>query len=310
MNKKILLHINYIYIIIFIVYIIISIDFSLFNSILKNILPETPNQIVLYTVFFTLPHLLGSFISFAEKKYIIFYKRQLVWVPLLIITIYLFYQIQFIYHLFFIIFIGIRHVLIQQFYLLSFFGYKPNYLYKITMYCATFFWTLVIFKYIYRFTLSSDLLFIHGTIYNYIIFFLIWIFTLFTIINWRIFLNKKTNIIHIWNCLLIYNFLFFWESPYLFFALLLPRVIHDFTAFIFYIFHAKKKNKLSLDWNIIYRILNKLKIPLIIWIPLLSIGLARLDILLIITIYLSYLHYYIESFIRKKGSLHRKEIGF
>ena len=117
-SKKILLHINYIYIIIYIVYVIICIDFILFNGILKNILPESPNQISLYTIIFVLPHIIGSFFSFAEKKYIVYYKMKLVWIPILIIPIYIITKVPLEYNIFIFILISFRHVFIQQFYLL------------------------------------------------------------------------------------------------------------------------------------------------------------------------------------------------
>jgi hypothetical protein len=101
---------------------------------------------------------------------------------------------------------------------------------------------------------------------------------------------------------------------YYFFVILISRVVHDLSAFAFYISHDVNRNA-GTTRNIIYRSLRFLKIPIIALCPMIAMAMAfpityfmQHDVFYRVAVPLAFLHYYTDAFAWKKGSLHREHI--
>jgi hypothetical protein len=134
------------------------------------------------------------------------------------------------------------------------------------------------------------------------------------------------------NTILVISSFYLYLNQYYFLAILVPRLVHDATAYLFYVTHDYNRHHDSPE-NFLYRYTCRLNIPIVIVLPILSFLLAFLlqaygnDILyliiellfgveiynvvtLIVFGYLSLMHYYTESFTWKKDSPYRQYIGF
>lgn len=98
-------------------------------------------------------------------------------------------------------------------------------------------------------------------------------------------------------------------------ALIVPRIIHDLTAYAFYITHDTNRFVKTRS-NLIYKVTSKLKLPVYIASPIVSIALSfaiakfNSATLAIILTCVFFLHYYTESMIWKRDTLHRMHIDF
>ena len=108
---------------------------------------------------------------------------------------------------------------------------------------------------------------------------------------------------------------FYVVTGYPILALIVPRVIHDLTAYAYYITHDTNRFKQK-QTNAIYKTTSRFRLPIFLANPLISIALAYSIVQLNSTTILSvltcvfFLHYYTESFIWKNDTLHRMQIGY
>jgi hypothetical protein len=121
-------------------------------------------------------------------------------------------------------------------------------------------------------------------------------------------------------------------QEYYFLAILIPRLVHDATAYVFYVTHDVNKH-LGHPQNFIYRWAKKAKLNVFIVLPLISFALTyvlqvygdqwvnvitqflfgmeiRKAISLGLIGYFSLMHYYTEAFTWKHGSPYRQYIRF
>lgn len=106
-------------------------------------------------------------------------------------------------------------------------------------------------------------------------------------------------------------------SGYGFMAMLVPRLTHDFTAFWIYMVHDENRNA-ERARNPVYMLPKKLGIhpwmlcaPIAILISSFLMGVA--ENLLLVTMFvtaLNYIHYYIEGYMWKRGQPHRQHVPF
>ena len=127
--------------------------------------------------------------------------------------------------------------------------------------------------------------------------------------------NKIGRHYSIANMLLVLSSFVFYQLGYIFFVVLIVRVVHDLTAFIFYIIHDHNRNKES-PKQVLYRLLKPLKVPVIILSPIIALLIAAALTLNISHIgfypflIVGYMHYFLESRIWKNGTPHRENIIF
>lgn len=134
------------------------------------------------------------------------------------------------------------------------------------------------------------------------------------------------------NTLLVVASLYLYLQQYYFLAILVPRLVHDATAYIFYITHDYNKHQ-PRPQNWLYQCAARCKLPLVLVLPLLSVALTfvlqiygnemvsfitevffNIEVNKAVTLgligYLSLMHYYTEAFIWKQGSPLRQFIVF
>lgn len=139
--------------------------------------------------------------------------------------------------------------------------------------------------------------------------------------------------IFLWaNAALIFSAFYLFSEQYYFLAILVPRLVHDATAYIFYLAHDYNRHHQH-PKNFIFRVAKKMHLSIFVVLPLISFGLAfilqqygdyainiisqflfgaeiRKAITLVVLGYLSLMHYYTESFTWKAGSPYRYYITF
>ncbi len=134
------------------------------------------------------------------------------------------------------------------------------------------------------------------------------------------------------NVFLVLSSFYLFIQQYYFFAILIPRLVHDATAYIFYVAHDYNKHHRQ-PQNLIYRCAAFCRLPIVIVLPLSSFFLAfvlqsygdglvnqltqfffGVEIRKAITLgflgYLALMHYYTEAFTWKHGSPYRQFIAF
>ncbi|MGZ4957053.1 MAG: hypothetical protein ACXV8Q_18290, partial [Methylobacter sp.] len=134
------------------------------------------------------------------------------------------------------------------------------------------------------------------------------------------------------NVLLVLSTFYLFVQQYYFLAILVPRLVHDTTAYIFYVVHDYNKHHRQ-PQNAIYRYAARCRLPVFIVLPLCSFALAfvlqsygdgmvngltefffGVEIHKAITLgllgYLALMHYYTEAFTWKQGSPYRRFIAF
>lgn len=134
------------------------------------------------------------------------------------------------------------------------------------------------------------------------------------------------------NVLLVLASFYLFVQQYYFFAILVPRLVHDATAYIFYVVHDYNKHH-SQPRNFIYRSAALIHLPIFVVLPLVSFALTfvlqsygdeaintltkyvfDIEINKAVTLgllgYLALMHYYTEAFTWKQGSPYRRFIGF
>jgi hypothetical protein len=131
---------------------------------------------------------------------------------------------------------------------------------------------------------------------------------------------------------LVLSSFYLFVQQYYFFAILVPRLVHDATAYIFYVAHDYNKHHLQ-PQNSLYRYAARCHLSIFIVLPLCSFLLAfvlqsygdnavnqvseflfGIEIRKAITLgflgYLALMHYYTEAFTWKHGSPYRRFIAF
>jgi len=134
------------------------------------------------------------------------------------------------------------------------------------------------------------------------------------------------------NVLLVLSSFYLYVQQYYFLAILIPRLVHDATAYIFYVVHDYNKHHRQ-PKNSMYYYAARCHLPIFIVLPLCSFALAfalqsygddafnamtefffgveiRKAITLGLLGYLALMHYYTEAFTWKQGSPYRRFIGF
>ena len=303
---------------------IVLLDILLFNRALMRILPSTPDQWLLWTVVFNTPHILASFFSFADKEYYRFYKpRVLRALAIFSVAVVLFTliapavlpdalaRLAMIGFSGYVIAYTMYHVLSQQLGVaLSMMKVRPGKLYGPLRWSATLAGTFM-----YTLAVVDDELSFVGVRFGPIFEMLAAVCVAAScVLGHRLAKDSKhrQGTLYLYsNLVMLVTVFAFWELGYGVFVLVVPRFVHDITAFYIYAVHDHNRN-LQTKNNYIYRSMSFLS-PLVVC-PLLAIVLSTVleqyawfvTPLLIITL----LHYYTEGFIWRGDTLHRRQVAF
>lgn len=280
-------------------------DLIFLGGYIKNLLPKTVTELVWYYFIFGLPHIIASYISYFNRDYFLFYKKEIVKgvsISLFLMALFL----VFLPKLFMYFFIAytMYHVAKQQL------GLCKKYLINQELYSV---WSLSGLLAVITFTLSIggevQIIVPHNIFLTLQTIGLISIIIFFSI-SIHIFNNKEyvltTSLILFLSALAIL-------IGYPIIGIIMMRFTHDVSAFSIYIKHdANYQNKYSS--NYIYNLF-KINSSNIIWfLPLLSLvvtflfRITKYNVTTLVIVAISLTHYYLEGKIWKNNSLHRQVI--
>lgn len=299
----------YLYLIIPMAFAVIFVDMFTLDTVVQTSIPKTPNNLFWFTLFFVLPHIVSSNITLIDKEYISAYRTKLKYSAALSLIFAIAFSFILPHRIYLMLFglMTLYHVIGQQLGLTAAFSGVRGRRFQ-----AWKWWGLL------TAVLTSFLIYIPeeggGINYEYlryVIFFQYIVLFMLTHIC-----HKQSNEIigknYFWlNYLLILSVFVCVELEYVFLAILIPRVIHDITAFYFYIVHDNNRNA-EQKHNLLYKVL-KIKMPLVLQTPLIAIIIAAginatgfFTLIMFITLF----HYCTESFMWKGSSPHRRSIRF
>lgn len=311
--------------------IVYGVDTILFDASLKAVLPRSPENFFLVSIFLGAPHIIASnIILVTNKDYWGFYKKRVIIAAVMLGVLLAVGNYLLPYSAIFAIVASwtIMHVVKQQLGIGNGFYRLSPLLYRLW---STAIITLGIL--IYNIVFLGDKIAepYLGYLHNAILFFATSIVALTLIAYPRV----KTNFgkVFLWaNTLMIFASLWMFYEHCFFFTILIPRFIHDVTAFVFYAVHDHNKHH-EVPQNFIYRFAKKLKMPALIMAPLTAVLLTvafkkafdpamnQLAITLFdvhhlggisffIIGFLSLIHYYTEAFTWTVGSPYRQFVRF
>jgi hypothetical protein len=297
--------------------VFIAIDKALLSGSIGKSLPSDPRVFVWFILIFMVPHILASFFSFAEREYFDFYKSKLLRGAQIAVVLGLFIPALLSATVIPIIIFAtytMIHVFMQQS------GISKSLMRNVTS--SHRYWqylgiSIATMLYIYLlvpaagFRDTIDNSFLAMTLVTVVI-------IVYTILALQVVKQSKTQlgkIYFIGSHIIPILGVFYVATGYPILALIVPRFIHDLTAYTYYITHDNNRFKQEQS-NVIYKSTSRLRLPIFFANPLISIALAYAVVQLNSTAVLSvltcvfFLHYYTESFIWKNDTLHRMQIGY
>lgn len=307
----------------------IMVDTLLLNGQgIEQYLPDRPEQWPFWTVIFGLPHIIASLLTMSDREYLSFYRRSLLW-PLIIFAAVAsaghFGPQPLSYNLLFVIFAfyTIYHVLAQQLGLtLMMMGIAPGRLFRYWK------WTSVlagfaIYINVYGQQYMGNMAFSLGDRVIDIQQLFTWMAALLCaaqlILAWRLAPSSRHRIgvWYMWsNVALLLSALLINHIGYTLFVILIPRVIHDLTAYTVYITHDRNRNRQG-RINPLYRLTGGGGLSPLLLLPALSIAIAfvlsshqHYPVISIAILTVSFLHYYFEGFIWRGPNPHRDYVNF
>lgn len=312
-------------------FLVYALDNLFWQQYLFNHLPSSPKHFVLFQFLFGTPHIIASTIILTTNaEYFNFYKSKLLAISLLIITIfglgslYLTQQALYILTVIWTVF----HVLKQQFGIAKGLCTLPNWAFYSALGCSVIAGVFIYLGVFLRNALDvTEAYWVHNfaSCFTVLLLFI-------TLINHTL---VKTSLGRwfLWgNSFLVLSSFYFYQHEYYFLAILIPRLVHDTTAFVIYIVHDYNRHQVK-PQNQLYRLAKYCHIHCIIVLPLLSFAvtyvlqtygdalistlaeyLFSVDLHKAITLgfigYLSLIHYYSEGLTWQKGSPYREFLKF
>lgn len=294
------------------------------GAMLRQYLPSDPMHWPFWTVIFGLPHIVASLLTMADREYFGHYRKSLSW-PLVGFAAIaglgtfgpqpLASQALFV----FLGFYTIYHVLAQQLGLtLMMMGTAPSTLFKAWK------WLAIFSGFLIYVTVYASSYFGEGAVGSvdwYMI--LSWLAAALcagvVMLSLKLSADSRFPIgkWYLWgNVAMLLSTLIVNEIGYTVFVILIPRVIHDVTAFMIYISHDNNRNKAG-PVNIIYRLTHFTRLPPVVLLPVLSMLIAygmthflEYRLVAVVALTVTFLHYYFEGFIWRNPNPHRQHLAF
>ncbi|MGR9086483.1 MAG: hypothetical protein ACU841_05335 [Gammaproteobacteria bacterium] len=306
-------------------------DSTVWQGYLKESLPGSPSHFLLYQILFGTPHILAStIVLISNRDYIEVYKWKVIRMSVAIILIFGIGSLYIPYRVLYILVAcwTVLHVLKQQHGIARGLCRLPNWAFHLLLWLSV---AAGIMIYIGIF-LKNSLAPGHTLLIQQSVAYLGAALLLATAVCQRCVPNRLGKWFLWSNSLLVFSSFYLYLQQYYFLAILVPRLVHDTTAYFFYVTHDYNKH-LSQPKNLIYRLAKRCKVHYFIVLPALSFGLAfalqsygdaavslitnswfgfeiRKAVTLGLLGYLALMHYYTESFTWKQDSPYRKFIAF
>jgi len=292
--------------------VLVAADYFFGHGLLKSVLPLNLDVVFLYALLLATPHTVASLFGFADKEYVLFYKRRLlVEVPLVLIAFTAFYYFFRSYAIIFYFLYTAYHQVSQRGGIGRFYFKSALPEFELWKWLTVAF-TGIAYMYVARTTFSFSNVIAHYALP--LAGLLLLPIVLLMVLMYRRIQNTSGKLYLITLAGSIVGEFLLLMSGYPALAILCVRFEHDIPAFMAYTTHDMNRNR-DTKSNVLYKVLAFSKIPVYVLTPILAIILAFLlertpYIVIILVILISTLHYYIEGFIWKRDSLHRKYLAF
>jgi hypothetical protein len=294
--------------------LIVIIDQLFLGQWIKHHFITTPETQYLYLTFFNL-HIMASTITFVDMEYLRHYWRRLMLFSVLICAVIMPFahpQGNDVFNLIFVAWTAV-HTTGQQFGLIRLMGLKQTPLHTVWKWLAILVSMLVYCSYF-------SLYFITPEGRHYIQIFMWAALFLFLSLSYGAYKPAHTPMLKLYilgNIAAVVLSVALYSIYYSLLAVLMGRVIHDVSAFIFYILHDMNRNRTKAR-NIFFRAFRFTHIPIYVLGPLGAFLLAYpisyfsffhpQEIMYKIFAFLAMMHYCTDSSVWKKGSPHRDYI--
>lgn len=295
---------------------VLILDKLFFADYVHRLLPQNITELSWYYIIFGLPHIIASFVSYANKEYIAYYKKDIIKGALISISILVCFFL-FAPGLLIYFFIGytMYHVAWQQLGLCKKYICEHNanlFLYKV--------WSISGVVAATALALSvggESLVYIPQTLYMLLQFLGIIALSIFIFATIRMRARHEyvstTAYIILLSAIAIL-------SHYYILGILMLRIMHDVTAYSIYSKHdslfVKKSRADNKSKNYIYSFFRINPYYIAIFLLCLSIAVAYLlqkqssSIFIAIILVLSLMHYYLEGVAWRRGTVHRNTLHF
>lgn len=284
-------------------------DHFVLRGALQQRLPRHPDQLLLWTVIFNVPHLVASELLLLDKEYLRFYRRPLLWalgaVAVLWVACALVPPVP---ALWIATAITIYHVLGQQVGILRMMGGgDPGPL-------LAYYRLLAVFTAMIAYASLFPPMFASPLPLRWLTVLCLALLTLCFADVWRRLKSGMARTYLLANHVMFLAFVPLVNTGYAFFFLLMPRIVHDLSAFSFYVVHDTNRNRTQAH-GLLYRVLGFTGLPPWILLPSASVGIgwviteidptsAMHPVALI-----SFFHYIMEAITWRRTGLHRHSIA-
>ena len=307
------------------------IDASFWHGYLQSHLPSSPNHFIVFQILFGTPHIIAStLVLTSNSEYVKKYSRKLMFMTLAIAIFFGFGSLFIPYKAFYVLVAAwtVYHVIKQQHGVARSVCRLPNWAFYLLLWLSV---TAGLIIYVGIFLKNS--LDVQQTFWIKQSAGLLCISLLLFGFYCQRYVSSVFGKCFLWaNIFLVLSSFYLYLQQYYFLAILVPRLVHDATAYTFYVTHDYNRYHTT-PHNFMYRFARLFHIPLLIVLPLSSFALAfalqaygddlinhlsdflfGVSIPKVITLgllgYLALMHYYTEAFTWKNDSPYRQFIAF
>ncbi len=296
-------------------------DQLFFKASVYGFMNAQPKEIAYWAAILSMPHIVASLVTFADKEYIQHYRKPLT--HGLLISLGLGFGLPFIFGpmgtLFVMAFYTMYHNLMQQYGItLMMLRQPPNNDFIIWKWL-----TIVPAGLTYLVLLGGDnpVIAEYQDLAVYVLGACLFIAAFFGFRFAQEVMkkpNSKTALTYfIFTGIELYVCFFLIISGYVLLATLVPRIVHDLTAFWIYMVHDQNRNADKVR-NPVYALPKKIGIPPVLLCVPISLAISyflifsreNLYALSMVVIALNFMHYYMESYMWKRGTPHRQYVPF
>lgn len=306
-------------------------DHWFWQDYLQNNLPSSPYHFVLFQILFGTPHIIASnLLLVSNKDYLTHYQRHIILVTAAIAVAYILGNMLLPYRLLYI-FVAtwtVYHVLKQQYGIARGVCQLPESVFRLLLGLSVAAGVAIYISIFLRNSLPAD--------QAYWIKLAAALGCLLLVVAAFVYQHLVKTAFGLWfywsNVFLVLTSFYLFLQQHYFMAILVPRFVHDATAYIFYVTHDYNKHRRD-PQNAIYRCAAQCNIHIFVVLPVLSFFLAfvlqaygdnivdfitryllGVEFYKVITMgflgYLALMHYYMEALTWQKDSPYRKFIAF
>jgi hypothetical protein len=301
------------------------------SDYLRNNLPSSPYHFVLFQILFGTPHIVASnIILVSNRDYFSHFKKQIALITLAIAAAYFIGNHFLPYRALYIAVAGwtVYHVLKQQYGIAKGLCQLPDWAFRLLLSISVATGLIVYIGIFLHSKLDPEQITLAktGAAYGCVLLLVAGFYCQ------RYVTQGFGSWFYCANILLVLTSFFLFYQEYYFLAILVPRFVHDATAYVFYVTHDYNKHYRQ-PQNALYRLAARCNLHIFVVLPVLSFALAFLlqnygdqivatisrnlfgkELYKMVTMgllgYLALMHYYMEGLTCQKDSPYRKYIAF